>query len=62
MKIQRFAFGMLAIVVAALACRQGQPANDPKPAPNSPLPSIDRPDSEGSPKGEPASPFKRDAG
>lgn len=66
MNLLRFTFGMLAIVVAALACRQGQPANDPKPAPNSPLPSVDRPDdgNEGTttPTSAPLSPLKRDAG
>ena len=43
MSFKRFGFGMVAIVLAALACRQ-QPGNDPKPAPNSPLPTIDRQD------------------
>jgi hypothetical protein len=61
---RRFAFGMLAIVVAALACRQGQPANDPKPEPNSPVPSVDRPDKEDTTTttGSPLSPLKRDGG
>jgi hypothetical protein len=59
---RRFAFGMFAIMLAALACRQGQPANDPKPAPNSPLPSIDKPDKDGTTTNEPASPLKRDGG
>ena len=61
MNLLRFTFGMLAIVVAALACRQGQPASDPKPAPNSPLPSVDRPDEEPTKSG-PSSPLKGDAG
>lgn len=61
MNVRRFAFGMLAIVFAALACRQGQPANDPKPAPNSPLPSIDKPDKDPDTGGTP-SPLKRDGG
>lgn len=62
MNLRRFAFGMLAIVVAALACRQGQPANDPKPAPNSPLPSVDRPEEDPQAPSTPPSPLKRDGG
>ena len=66
MVLRRFVFGMFAIVLAALACRQGQPANDPKPAPNSPLPSVDRPDDKGD-KGDkptpgPTLPLSRDGG
>ena len=66
MNLRRFAFGMLAIVLAALACRQGQPANDPKPAPNSPLPTVDRPDDKKedgtTPTSAPLPSLKRDAG
>ena len=62
MNIRRFAFGMMAIVIAALACRQGQPANDPKPAPNSPLPRVDRPEKDPTTPGSAPSPLKRDAG
>ena len=41
----RFAAGLLVIGVAALACRQGDPAIDPKTPPNSPVPTkLDRPD------------------
>ena len=58
----RFACGMAAIVVAALACRQGQPANDPKPAPNSPLPTLDRPNEDTTTTSGPPSPLKRDGG
>ena len=62
MNLKRFAFGMIAIALAALACRQGQPVNDPKPEPNSPLPSVDRPNEDGTtPKGPP-SPLSRDGG
>ena len=61
MNLRRFAFGMLAIVFAALACRQGQPANDPKPAPNSPLPKVEKPDSDDTTSGPP-SPLKSDGG
>lgn len=58
----RFAFGVLAIALAALACRQGQPANDPKPEPNSPLPKVDKPDNDGN--GGPTVPnvLKKDGG
>lgn len=59
---KRFAFGMMAIVIAALACRQGQPANDPKPAPNTPLPTVDRPDEEPPARGSKPPPLKPDAG
>ena len=38
----RFVFGMVAVALAAVACRQGQPTEDPKTPPNSPLPDIDR--------------------
>lgn len=65
MNLKRFAFGMLAIAisVAALACRQGQPANDPKPEPNSPLPRVEKPDSDGTTTSSPPSPLaKKDAG
>ena len=41
----RFAAGLVVIAVAALACRQGDPAIDPKTPPNSPVPTkLDRPD------------------
>lgn len=63
MNLKRFGFGMVAIALAALACRQGQPPNDPKPEPNSPLPSVDRPDDEdGTTKKGPPSPLARDGG
>jgi hypothetical protein len=62
MNLRRFAFGMFAIVLAALACRQGQPAQDPKPAPNSPLPSVDRPEKDDSTTPGPKSPLSRDGG
>jgi hypothetical protein len=64
MNARRFSFGMFAIVVAALACRQGQPANDPKPEPNSPVPSVDRPDKDDTTTttSGPPSPLKRDGG
>lgn len=35
----RLGFGMLALALAAIACRE--PSGDPKTPPNSPLPSID---------------------
>lgn len=62
MNLKRFAFGMFAIILAALACRQGQPVNDPKPEPNSPLPNVDRPSEDGTPKKGLPSPLQRDGG
>jgi hypothetical protein len=62
MNVGRFAFGVLAIVAAALACRQGQPVNDPKPAPNSPLPSVDRPEEDDGTGPGPSSPLAPDGG
>jgi hypothetical protein len=59
--VTRFFFGMLAVAMAAIACRQGQPTEDPKTPPNSPLPDIDRPEEEPSP-GPPALPLGPDAG
>ncbi len=42
------AAGWLAIASGALpGCRQDQPANDPRPEPNSPIPRIQRPDESG---------------
>jgi hypothetical protein len=43
---QRYAIGALATLLALViaACRGHQPSEDPKSAPNSPLPTIDRPD------------------
>lgn len=41
----RFAAGLVVIAAAALACRQGDPAIDPKTPPNSPVPTkLERPD------------------
>lgn len=62
MIFKRFGFGMLSIVLAALACRQGQPVNDPKPEPNSPLPKVERPNDDGTSTKGPPSPLARDAG
>jgi len=54
---------MLAIAIAALACRNGQPANDPtKPEPNSPLPKVEKPSDDDATKGPPTPSLKRDAG
>jgi hypothetical protein len=36
--------GLVAVTVTTLACRQGDPAIDPKTPPNSPVPRIERPD------------------
>jgi len=41
----RFAAGLVVIALGALACRQGDPAIDPKTPPNLPVPTrLDRPD------------------
>ena len=41
----RLAAWLVVIAIAAIACRQGDPAIDPKTPPNSPLPTkLDRPD------------------
>ena len=57
----RFAFGAVAVALAAIACRQGQPSEDPKTPPNSPLPDIDRPEEEPN-KGPPPLPLGADGG
>jgi hypothetical protein len=58
---------VLALVVAAASCRQGDPSIDPKTPPNSPLPTkLDRPDdskeSKDDGKPAPAMPTTADAG
>jgi hypothetical protein len=41
----RFGAGLVAVVLAAIACRQGDPSIEPKTPPNSPVPTkLDRPD------------------
>lgn len=61
--MKRLAFAMLAVAIAALACRNGQPANDPtKPEPNSPLPKIEKPNDDDATKTTVPSPLKRDGG
>jgi hypothetical protein len=46
--------------LAMSACRQEEPAGDPKTPPNSPLPEIDKKDND--PKTGPKLPSLRDAG
>lgn len=57
----RLGFGMLFVFAGAIACRQGDPATEPKTPPNSPIPKVDPSED---PKPEPASPlpFGRDGG
>lgn len=41
----RLAAWLVVVALAAIACRQGDPAIEPKTPPNSPLPTkLDRPD------------------
>jgi hypothetical protein len=41
----RLAAGFIVVTLAAIACRQGDPAIDPRTPPNSPVPTkLDRPD------------------
>ena len=45
MSLIRFAAGLVAVTLAAIACRQGDPSIDPKTPPNSPIPTkLDRPE------------------
>jgi len=59
--MKRFLFGMIAVTIAAIACRRGEPTGDPKTPPNSPLPKVERTDDDTN-GAEPRSPLAKDAG
>jgi|GEM_PF-5968725 len=48
-----------AVVLGAIACREGVPTGDPKTPANSPIPDIDKKDD---PSSSPPSPLTRDGG
>ena len=54
-----FVLGALASAAFVTACRQDEPAGDPKTPANSPLPKIEKPEED---KGSPKLPGLHDAG